>query len=259
MFSMVKNGVEQIMEHYFREEDPHVFEINDEDYIKIEFQDFIQNVNGEIEYWSKHGSGWVLERIMLAYVNVARYQPLRGGTFLELPTKLKNKKAIINVQNRDNECLKWALRATLFSLKDGKDAQSPSKYPVADGINYTGIDFPTPVKQIEKLEAQNRTLAINVFGWENDTVIVHRISKKETNVGRINLMLIEKCKKQHYCFVKRVSALLYEKSKNNKTFFCMLCLTGFKRADILVNHKKYCKGVNGSPTTNFSFKTTKNR
>ena len=59
-------------------------------------------------------------------------------------------------------------------------------------INYTGIDFPTPVKQIDKLEAQNRNLAINVFGWENDCVIVHRLSKKEANVQRINLMLIEK-------------------------------------------------------------------
>ena len=63
-----------------------------------------------------------------------------------------------------------------------KKLQRPSKYQVADGINYTGIDSPTPVKQIDKLEAQNRNLAINVFGWENDSVIVHRISKKETNL-----------------------------------------------------------------------------
>ena len=121
-------------------------------------------MKGEIEAWSARGSGWVLERIMVAYVNVARYQPLRGGTYLELPQKLKNKKAIINVQNRDEECLKWAIRAALFPPKNGKDDQRTSKYPVADGINYTGIDFPTPVKQIDKLEAQNRNLAINVFG-----------------------------------------------------------------------------------------------
>jgi len=66
------------------------------------------------------------------------------------------------VQNRDNECLKWALRAALFSV--GKDPQRPSKYPVKDGIDYRGIDFPTPVGQIDKLETQNRNLAINVFG-----------------------------------------------------------------------------------------------
>ena len=182
-------------------------------------------------------------------MNVARYQPLREGTYLDLPQKLKNKKAIINVRKRDDQCLKWAPRAALLFPQNGKDPQRPSKYPVNDGINYEGIDFPTPVKQINKLEAQNRNLAINVYGWENNCVIVHRISRKEAKVPRINLMLIESGEVQHYCCVKRVSALLFDKTKNNKTHFCMLCLTaGFTREDLLESHKKYCNGVNGRPT-----------
>lgn len=121
-------------------------------------------MDGEIEGWNENGSGWDFGRIDLACVNVANYQPLRGGTYLPLPAKLTNMKAIINVRNRDNECLKRALRAASFPPKDGKDPQRPSKYPLVDGINFTGIDFPTPVKHIDKLEAQNRDLSINVFG-----------------------------------------------------------------------------------------------
>ena len=161
---------------------------------------------------------------------------------------LANKKAIINVKNKDNECLKWALRAALFPPKDGVHPERPSKYSKNDGINYAGIDFPTPVKQIGKLEKQNPHLAINVFGWEKDTVIVHRISSKEKSVKRINLMLIESGEKQHYCWVKRESALLFDKAINNKTFYCMRCLTRFTRAHVLVEHEKYCNGVNGRPT-----------
>ena len=99
--------------------------------------------------------------------------------------------------------------------EDGKNPQRPSKYPVNDGINYGGIYiFPTPVKQIDKLEAENRNLAINVFGWKNNSVDVHRISKKEVNVPRINLMLIESAMKQHYyCYVKRVSFALQSEQK----------------------------------------------
>ena len=150
------------------------------------------------------------------------------------------------MKNRDNECLKWALRAALFPPKDGKNAQRPSKYPVKDGINYKGIDFPTPVKQIDKLEAQNRILAINVFGWEYGRVIVHRISERKVKNGvkEVNLMLIESGMNQHYCCVKRVSALLFDKKMNNKTFYCMMCSTRFKRAYTLEEHKKHCKGVN---------------
>ena len=87
--------------------------------------------------------------------------------------------------------MKWALRAALFPAQKGKNPKRPSSYPFNDGINYNGIDFPTPVKQIGKLEAQNKSLAVNVFGWENDDVIVHRLSKKESRLPRINLMLIE--------------------------------------------------------------------
>ena len=131
----------------------------------------------------------------------------------------------------------------------GKNPNRPSSYPVNDGINWSGIVFPTPVKQIDKLEAQNENLAINLFGWENDCVIVHRITKKEKSVPRINLILIESGEKQHYCFVKRVSALLYDQSKHReKKHYCMMCLIGFSREDLLENHKKYCNGLKGKPT-----------
>ena len=122
-------------------------------------------VKGETDNWSEAGSGWEAGDIDLAYINVARYRPVRGGTYLPLPASLAKKKAIINVRNKDNECLKWAIRAALFPVENGQHAQRPSKYSEEDGIDYTGVDFPTPIKQIDKLEAQNEFLAINVYGW----------------------------------------------------------------------------------------------
>ena len=62
-------------------------------------------------------------------------------------------------------------------------------------------------------------------------------------------MLIESGDIQHYCYVKKVSALLFDQSHNrNAKHYCMLCLTGFSRADLLEEHEKYCNGVNGRPT-----------
>ncbi|KAL9972240.1 hypothetical protein ACROYT_G018509, partial [Oculina patagonica] len=229
-FSIQRDGVTQHMNHYFSEREPHVFSKNTKEEIEKEFDRFIEKAKGEIEAWSEKGSGWKIERIEMAYINVARYQPLRGGSYLPLPPKLANKKAVINVQNRDNECLKWALRAALFPPRDGKNPQRTSRYPVDDGINYNGIDFPTPLKQIDRLEAQNNNLAINVFGWEDDCVIPLRISEKENSIPRINLMLIESGLTQHYCFIKRVSALLHDQTGDqHKKHFCMMCLTGFTR------------------------------
>ena len=63
-FSIERDGGTQYMEHYFRENEPHVFNRNDEDQIKTEFDGFVERIKGEIESWSERGSGWVLERII---------------------------------------------------------------------------------------------------------------------------------------------------------------------------------------------------
>jgi len=66
----------------------------------------------------------------------------------------------------------------------------PSRYPTEDGLKFTGIDLPTPVSQINKLQKQNPHLAINVFGLENERVIMHRLSEKQGSIPRINVMFI---------------------------------------------------------------------
>jgi len=88
------------MKHYFENNKPYIFNRYDKEEIKEKFDEFIENTKGKIENWSEMGSGWVVERITIAYVNVARYQPLRGGTYLPLPANLAKKKAIINVRQR---------------------------------------------------------------------------------------------------------------------------------------------------------------
>ena len=243
-----KNGNVRTMKHYFKG-GTKVFDrsATSKD-IDRELDRFIEKAKGEMEAWSALGSGWIVEHIEKAYVNVARYQPLRGGTYIPLPLNLRRKQAIINVQNRDNECLKWALRAALFPPRDGKNLQRTTKYPVNDGLDYTGIAFPTPLSQISRLEKQNN-LAINVLGWEKDAPVVYRLSTQARNLERINLMLIESGDKQHYCYIKKLSALLYkENDHRRRKHHCMLCMTGFTKAETLANHAKHCNGVNGAPT-----------
>ena len=118
-----------------------------------------------------------MDKILEAYINVARYQPMRGGSYMPLPAKLKNKKAVLNIRNRDNECSRWVIRAALFPAPIGRNPTKTSSYPTEDGLNFAGIDFPTPVSQIGRLERQNPNLAINVFGWEGGNVVVYRISE----------------------------------------------------------------------------------
>ena len=246
-FYINRNDQVDYMDHYFNRMQPIILNEDNIGRLNDFLNHFVDEVRGDIEAWSQRGSGWAVDEILEAVINVARYQPLRGGTYMPLPEKLKNKKAIINIKNRDNMCLRWALRAHLFPARTHVDR--PSSYPTNDGLDFTGIDFPTPVSQIGKIERQNPGTAINVFGWDKDEVIVYRLSEQDGNNPRINLMLTKKEENTHYSLIKRLTALLYDQTKHNESkHFCERCLHGFFKKDLLERHKPECKGLLKSPT-----------
>ena len=135
-----------------------------------------------------------------------------------------------------------------------------SSYPTNDGLNFDGIDFRTPVSQIDKLERQKTNFAINVFGWENEQVIVHRISEKDGSIPRINLMISKQGDNTHYSWVKRLTALLCDQNRHNESkHFCERCLHGYSRKDLLERHKPECKGLLKSPTRTEMLKEGENK
>ena len=92
-FTIERDGETQTMKNYFKSNRPLIFNRYDGDEeIREKFDEFIEEIEGEIESWSERGSGWVVEKIMTAYVNVARNESLRGGTYLPLPANLAKKK-----------------------------------------------------------------------------------------------------------------------------------------------------------------------
>jgi hypothetical protein len=193
-----------------------------------------------LEKWTQGGSGWAVDGVETLWLDVARYQPLRGGSYISLPAALGNKTAVVNVKNTDDHCFRWALRSALFPAES--NPHRPTKYPTDDGLNFAGTDAPTPLSQIEKVEKRNN-LAINVFGWDKG-VIVHRLSDQPEHISRINLLLIEKAGKFHYTWVKNLNRLLYDQSKNkNPKHFCERCLHGYCREDLLEAHKPECRGI----------------
>ena len=75
-FTIERDGVTQTMKHYFKSNRPLIFNrYDEEEEIKEGFDEFIETIEGEIQSWSEKGSGWVVEKINTAYVNVARNEP----------------------------------------------------------------------------------------------------------------------------------------------------------------------------------------
>ena len=57
-------------------------------------------------------SGFTLDKIMHLYMNFHRLVLTRDSSYTELSKWLKSKKAVINPQNKDEECFKWAVMSS---------------------------------------------------------------------------------------------------------------------------------------------------
>ena len=107
-----------------------------------------------LEKWTQNGSGWTVDYISTLWLDIAKYQPLRGGSYIPLPAAVKNKKAVVNVKNKDDQCPRWALRSALFPVAKGEHNYRPTKYPEEDGLDFTGIDTPRPSHRFPRLKSR---------------------------------------------------------------------------------------------------------
>ena len=189
------------------------------------------------------GSGWRLHSIIKLELHTTRYNPLRGETWIPLPKELANKKAIINMQNKDNKCfLRCVLRA--LNPKDNHPERVDKELKLKENtLNMDGIKYPVSLKyDIDKFENQNPTISITVYGYEEKEVHPLRNSNNIDREYNITLMLIEKDGVLHYCLVKNRSRLLSSQVSKHKekSYFCDRCLNSFWCEKSLNNHLEYC-------------------
>ena len=121
----------------------------------------IQNINNTIE-----GSGWSFHSVIKLELHIVEYQPLRGGSYIDLPQFIKAKQAIINMKNKDEKCFLWCvLRALNLKNRDHEriDRDLQSKINTLDMGN---IKYPVELKDVNKFESLNSNIAIYVFEYD---------------------------------------------------------------------------------------------
>ena len=209
-----------------------------------------QRIDSQIDKWTKEGSGWVVNRVICLYVNIAKYQPLKGSSYIELPKYLQTKKAIVNVKNQDNECLKWALLSALHPV--GSNPHRVFKYKQYENeLNLTGVEFPTPLSQMPRVERLNN-LAINVFGYSQQAGIHPLNLTNDLDHEPINLLLLTEVNDgkiiSHYSWIKDFNRLCCDQTKHaNRKHFCLRCISPHCSERTLKEHLIYCRGVDAAP------------
>ena len=224
------------------------------------YQEMADEIEEEIQKVQQtEGSGWVFEKIENLTLHTCTYDPLRAGSYINLPKELKGKNAIINMKNEGDKCFLWCVLRALYPTD--KHAERIDKHLKSKEytLNMDGITYPVDFRGIDRFEKQNPEISITVLGYnEDEKVYPLKLSKYTGCEHDIILLLIKDGNNSHYCLVKNISALLYSQINKHKEkrHFCLNCFNGFNTPESLNKHKEYCYNnkcvkINMPPTGSF--------
>ena len=215
------------------------------------FKEMMDEIEEEVQKVEHaEGSGWVFVEVENLTLHTDIWDPIKASSYIDLPKELKNKNAIINMKNEDNnKCFLWCVLRALNPKDKNAERIDKDLKSKENTLNMEGIDYPVSLKDINRFEKQNLDISISVLGYSKDERIYPlRISKytkskkEDERKHNIVLLLIKNGDNSHYCYVKNLSALLSSQVNKHKSklYFCLNCLSGYDDLEKLEKHKEYC-------------------
>ena len=123
----------------------------------------LQNYQDNLQNKMK-GSDFIFNGINYLYYDLNRITISKGGSYIESPKWLKDKKCCINQKNNDNKCFQYAATLALNINSINKHRQRISKIkPFIDNHNWNDINFPAAKKDWNKFEVNNKNIALNIL------------------------------------------------------------------------------------------------
>ena len=126
-------------------------------------QDILAHIKIQVENPQMTESGFKLDKIMHLYINFHRLALTWGSSYNELQEWIESKKAVINSQNKDEECFKWAVIAALHHKEiKNRPGRISLLEPYENQCNWERLEFTISIKKIDKFEKNNPDMAVNV-------------------------------------------------------------------------------------------------
>ncbi|XP_071056136.1 uncharacterized protein [Onthophagus taurus] len=222
-----------------------------------------REILAQSEEFQERDSGWAFFSVSHLLLNINKFEPIPGSSYIRLPQVIAEKHACVNIKNyEDDACLSWCLTAALHPANHSRDRTT--SYPhYSQVLNLQGITFPITLKDIINVEKLNN-LSINVYE------LISSSSGKYTVEGpiyftrqrrdiHINLLYLYENGKGHFVLIKNLSRLISSQvtHREHSIHLCDGCLTRFSSADKLLAHQPYdCNHVmTVLPTTDLKSKS----
>ena len=191
------------------------------------------------------GSDFAFDGVNSLYYDFNKTSINRGGSYIDSPQWLKNKKSTTNPKNNGDKCFQYAVTLALNLNRIDNHPERISKIKLfIDQCNWKDIDFPAMGKDWKKFESNNE-IALNILYVPHNTKKINIAYKSKHNLTRekqVILLMISNGEKWHYLTVKNLSGLLRGITSNhNADFYCLNCFCAYSTKNKLEKHKKICE------------------
>jgi hypothetical protein len=198
------------------------------------------------------GSDWVFDKFLNFKIGSHFSKSQLGKSYIKLPDVIANKKACVNIKNKDNKCFDYCLVASkiydTFNAKDKNEVYHYKKH-MDKIVVPSDIEYPVAVDDIPEYEELNN-MQINVFklvGLTNETEDFKKCIEQvyKSNQHRkevVNLLLIDDSNgNSHYVLINQLSRLFAMTSSKHTKYICPHCLVKSCRdGDELEKHVIKC-------------------
>ena len=212
--------------------------------IKELFKSLLQRYQENLQE-KMRGSDFAFDGVNFLYYDVNKISINKGGSYIDSPKWLKNKKSTINQNNNDHKFFQYAvtLAVNLDKINDHPERISKIK-PFIEQYNWKDIDFPSTSKDWKKFESNNE-VALNILYVPHNTKKIKIAYKSKHNLTRekqVILLMISNGENLHYLTVKNLSRLLRGITNNHDgDFYCLNCFHSYRTKNKLEAHKKICE------------------
>ena len=216
-----------------------------EEVAKKLFMSILQKYQDNLQNKMK-GSDFIFSGINYLYYDLNIITISKGGSYIESPKWLKDKKCVVNQKNNDNKCFQYAATLALNFNNIDRNPQRISKIkPFINNYKWNDINFPATKKGWNKFEVNNKNIAINILYVPYNTKKIEIAYKSKYNLIRDNqiiLLMISNSENWHYLAVRSLSGLLRGISSNHDgDYYCLNCFHSYRTENELNVHKKICE------------------
>ena len=115
----------------------------------------------------------------------------QGGSYIDSPRWLKDKKATVNPKNEDDKCFQYGATFSLNheGIKWNPERVSNTK-PLINKYNWEGINYPSILDDWKKFEKNNLTIPLNILYIKEKETLSANISKHNSTCEKQIILLM---------------------------------------------------------------------